>query len=79
MKKIYLRFLAYSLSLTILSACGGGGSNTSTPTKPDVPVVVVTTCTNGATDFPTCTFFAAKLQTTVPTPAISPDSPEFKG
>ena len=75
MKTNQLRLFLSALSLAALSACGGGGS--STPSKPDVPVA--TTCSNGATDFPTCTFFAANLQTTVPTPAISADSAEYKG
>jgi uncharacterized protein YkwD len=75
MKTNQLRLFLSALSLAALSACGGGDS--STPSKPDVPVA--TTCSNGATDFPTCTFFAANLQTTVPTPAISADSAEYKG
>lgn len=54
-------------SITILiAACGGGGSGTSTTSVP-----VVTTCSNGATNYPTCNNFTANLQLTVPTPPFA--------
>ena len=45
-----------------LSACGGGGGSSVTPTP------VVQTCDNGAKDYPTCTppFVAANLQAALP-------------
>lgn len=59
----------------LLTACGGGGSSgsSSTPTTP-----VVTTCSNGASDYPTCKFFPADLQLTVPTPPFAEGSEELK-
>jgi uncharacterized protein YkwD len=64
-------------TVMVLTACGGGGGG-STPSTPAKPDPVVTTCSNGATDFPTCSFFAANLQTTVPTPDLAIDSQEYQ-
>ena len=42
-----LRIRLLAVLMLLLSACGGGGES-STP-------IAVSTCSNGATDFPTCT------------------------
>lgn len=68
--------LSLSVLATVagLSACGGGGSGSSTPTTP-----VVSTCSNGGTDYPTCTapVTAAQLQLTVPAPPLAAGSQEL--
>ncbi|MEB0032971.1 CAP domain-containing protein [Undibacterium sp. RTI2.1] len=68
--------LSLSVLATVagLSACGGGGSGSSTPTTP-----VVSTCSNGGTDYPTCTapVTAAQLQLTVPAPPYAVGSEEL--
>lgn len=55
-----------------LTACGGGsgGSTTSSPTTP-----VTNTCSNGATNYPTCNTVA--LQTSVATPTYAATSDEL--
>lgn len=65
------------VAVVLLSACGGGGS-TSGNSSSSASVPVVTTCANGASDFPACTFFTANLQLTVPTPPLAVGSPELE-
>lgn len=57
-----------------LTACGGGSSSggSTSPTDP-----VVKTCSNGANDYPTCKFFPADLQLTVPTPPFPEGSDDM--
>lgn len=52
-----------AISSVILTACGGGGGGNTGATTP-----VVKTCTNGASDYPTCTppVIPAKLQQALP-------------
>ncbi|MDO8336486.1 MAG: hypothetical protein Q7T74_06955 [Candidatus Saccharibacteria bacterium] len=60
------------LTASLLSACGGGGSASSTPP-------VSQSCTNGATDYPTCTpgVTPESLQTTVPVPSYAQGTEEI--
>lgn len=61
------------MALAVLTACGGGGSDSSVKT----PDPVVSSCANGAKDYPTCTppYVAADLQLTVQKPPY-PDGSE---
>lgn len=66
------------MALAVLTACGGGGGgNNSTVKTPDP---VVSTCANGAKDYPTCTppFVAADLQSTVQRPPYAEGSEDMK-
>jgi len=72
----HIKYTSSTLLLATLVACGGGGgSESSSPTKPVDPIV--STCANGAKDYPTCTppYVAADLQTTVVRPPF-PDGSE---
>lgn len=57
-----------AISSVILTACGGGGGGNTGATTP-----VVKTCTNGASDYPTCTppVIPAKLQQALPANYVS--------
>lgn len=69
LKLLVLSSIAASLMLT---GCGGGSGSSSTPTSHPV----VNTCSNGATDYPTCTpaIVPADLQLTVPAPPFAEGS-----
>lgn len=77
MKKNYIVSGKLSILAAIfLTACGGGGGSSSTaPTPPPV----ATTCSNGGTDYPTCTapVTAAQLQLTVSAPPLAAGSQEL--
>lgn len=67
------------MAAALLTACGGGGGGgSSNNSSASASVPVVTTCANGANDFPTCQFFPAKLQLTVRTPPLAEGSEELK-
>lgn len=72
--KTKLNLISASIATAMaLAACGGGGGGSSTGgTTPPVSQ----TCTNGATDYPTCTP-PANLQITVPTPTYPFNSDEI--
>lgn len=75
--KTKLNLISASIATAMaLAACGGGGGGSSTGgTTPPVSQ----TCTNGATDYPTCTpaVTPANLQTSVPAPTYSASSQEL--
>ncbi len=75
MKNINLSLIF--IIVMIMAGCGGGGSST-TPTS-DVAATIaapVTTCTNGGTNFPTCTApSASNIVTTVPAATYAAGSP----
>lgn len=67
--KISLLAMTLTMALTGCGGGGGGGSSDSGTTPP-----VSQTCSNGGTDFPTCT---PPLQTSVPTPTYGAQSQEL--
>lgn len=74
-----LKKITLIMTAAILSACGGGGSGGGDPVKVPDPVAV-NKCSNGASDYPTCTppYIAADLQLTVSKPPFADGSEDMR-